>query len=167
MGRFILFENLFPTQETIYFQRDTKYSQNILGMAPSQETVTTRITTCLGSGVPLNPYLPLLLGGGHTQEIYIKIIFGCFQKYGKTPQIIPFNRVSHYQPSILGYPYFWKHPNTRIKYKISSPKHHNFLQADCKKCYGPGTCAVLQCAANWADSDLDLFFGCFFFRILP
>ena len=27
------------------------------------------------------------------------------------PQIIHFNRVFHYKPSILGYPYFWKHPN--------------------------------------------------------
>ena len=28
------------------------------------------------------------------------------------PQIIHFNRVFHYKPSILGYPYFWKHPLT-------------------------------------------------------
>ena len=27
------------------------------------------------------------------------------------PQIIHFNRVFHYKPSILGCPYFWKHPN--------------------------------------------------------
>ena len=27
-----------------------------------------------------------------------------------TPQIIHFNRVFHYKPSILGYPYFWNHP---------------------------------------------------------
>ena len=27
-----------------------------------------------------------------------------------TPQIIHFNRVFHYKPSILRYPYFWKHP---------------------------------------------------------
>ena len=27
---------------------------------------------------------------------------GCFQKYEKTPQIIHFNRVFHYKPSILG-----------------------------------------------------------------
>ena len=26
-----------------------------------------------------------------------------------TPQIIHFNRVFHYKPSILGYPYVWKH----------------------------------------------------------
>lgn len=43
--------------------------------------------------------------------------------------------------------------------------HHNCVQADCKKCYGPGTCAVLQCAANWADSDLDLFLGQFLFGL--
>ena len=34
---------------------------------------------------------------------------GCFQKIG-IPQIIHFNRVFHYKPTILGYPYFWKHP---------------------------------------------------------
>ena len=32
---------------------------------------------------------------------------------GFSPQIIHFNRVFHYQPSILGYPYFWKHPYWR------------------------------------------------------
>ena len=35
---------------------------------------------------------------------------GCFQKYGY-PQIIHFNKVFHYKPSILGYPFFWKHPH--------------------------------------------------------
>ena len=34
--------------------------------------------------------------------------FGCFLKCWY-PQIIHFNRVFHYKPSILGYPYFWKH----------------------------------------------------------
>ena len=33
-----------------------------------------------------------------------------FPKIGGYPQIIHFNRVFHYKPSILGYPYFWKHP---------------------------------------------------------
>ena len=36
-------------------------------------------------------------------------LFGCFPKYWY-PQIINLNRVFHYKPSILGYPYFWKHP---------------------------------------------------------
>ena len=35
--------------------------------------------------------------------------YRCFQKYGY-PQIIHFNRVFQYKPSILGYPYFSKHP---------------------------------------------------------
>ena len=29
---------------------------------------------------------------------------------GFFPQIIHFKRAFHYKPSILGYPYFWKHP---------------------------------------------------------
>ena len=37
--------------------------------------------------------------------------YGCFQKWGY-PQIIHFNKVFHYKPSILGYHYFWKHPYT-------------------------------------------------------
>ena len=32
-------------------------------------------------------------------------------KKGGYPQIIHFNKVFHYKPSILGYPYFWKHPH--------------------------------------------------------
>ena len=35
--------------------------------------------------------------------------YGCFPKWWY-PQIIHFNRVFHYKPSILGYHYFWKHP---------------------------------------------------------
>ena len=34
---------------------------------------------------------------------------GGFRKWWY-PQIIHFNRDFHYKPSILGYPYFWKHP---------------------------------------------------------
>ena len=36
-----------------------------------------------------------------------------FPKLGY-PQIIHFNRVFHYKPSILGYPYFWKHPDEML-----------------------------------------------------
>ena len=36
-------------------------------------------------------------------------IIWVFPKIG-VPQIIHFNRVFHYKPSILGYHYFWKHP---------------------------------------------------------
>ena len=52
---------------------------------------------------------------------------GCFQKKWY-PQIIHFNRVFHYKPSILGYPYFWKHPSILILPRLparyeKSPKH--------------------------------------------
>ena len=40
---------------------------------------------------------------------FLEVLYGCFQKSGENPQIILFNRVFHYKPSILGYPYFWKH----------------------------------------------------------
>ena len=35
---------------------------------------------------------------------------GVSKNSGFSPQIIHFNRIFHYKPSILGYPYFWKHP---------------------------------------------------------
>ena len=34
------------------------------------------------------------------------------------PQIINFNRVFHYKPSILEYPYFWKHPNRQTTWQL-------------------------------------------------
>ena len=34
---------------------------------------------------------------------------GVSENSGFSPQIIHFNRVCHYKPSILRYPYFWKH----------------------------------------------------------
>ena len=39
------------------------------------------------------------------------------------PQIIHFNKVFHYKPSILGYPYFWKHPSKGI---LPSPISQHF-----------------------------------------
>ena len=46
---------------------------------------------------------------GLTWTIESWLLYGCFRKWWY-PQIIHFNRVFHYKPSILGYPYFWKHP---------------------------------------------------------
>ena len=33
---------------------------------------------------------------------------------GGYPQIMNFNKVFHYKPSILGSPYFWKHPQNHL-----------------------------------------------------
>ena len=41
--------------------------------------------------------------------IILFCIYECFRKWWY-PQIIHFDRVFHYKPSNLGYPYFWKHP---------------------------------------------------------
>ena len=46
------------------------------------------------------------------QYIYIYIYYIYIWVFPKIlyPRIIHFNRAFHYKPSILGYPYFWKHP---------------------------------------------------------
>ena len=49
-----------------------------------------------------------------TQKVLVGRGYGCFHKWWY-PQIIHFNRVFHYKPSILGYPYFWKHPYGEVQ----------------------------------------------------
>ena len=40
-------------------------------------------------------------------------------------QIIHFNGVFHYKPSMLGYPYFWKHPHVHPgRLTAGTPTHH-------------------------------------------
>ena len=57
-------------------------------------------------------------------------LFGCFLKWWY-PQIIHFNRVFHYKASILGYPYFWKHPfQPETTWTPSSPFRHVTLPAN-------------------------------------
>ena len=50
--------------------------------------------------------------------VFKKSPYGCFRKQGY-PQIIHFNSVFHHKPTILGYPYFGKHPYNWAS--ISSP----------------------------------------------
>ena len=60
---------------------------------------------------------------------------GVSENGGFSPQIIHFNRgFPLFSPSILGYPYFWKHPNLSSKYirscyrqALSLTKHCHFL----------------------------------------
>ncbi len=51
---------------------------------------------------------PLVLLCFDTLPSVVKI--RVFPKIWENPQIMNLNRVFHYKPSILGYPYFWKHP---------------------------------------------------------
>ena len=46
---------------------------------------------------------------GQKKRIYKIETYGCFLKWWY-PQIIHFYGDFHHKPSILGYPYFWKHP---------------------------------------------------------
>ena len=55
---------------------------------------------------------------------------GCFQKWYS--QIINFNRVFHYKPSILGYHHFWKHPCVALQERIIV-KHIFFMMAAAKE----------------------------------
>ena len=48
-------------------------------------------------------------------------VYGCLNEWWY-PQIIHFNTVFHYKPSILGYPYFWKQPYTPVKTKMTMEK---------------------------------------------
>ena len=51
----------------------------------------------------------ILRSGGEGVEKKMQWLCGCFLKWSY-PQNMHFNRVFRYKPSILGYPYFWKHP---------------------------------------------------------
>ena len=44
------------------------------------------------------------------KEVGMATLYLGVSKNNGTPKTIHFNRVFHYKPSILGYPYFWKHP---------------------------------------------------------
>ena len=79
-----------------------------------------------------------------TEQKQLKIEIGVSQNNGTPwyPQIIHFNRVFHYKPSILGYHYFWKHPDGWKRILSSfvslcsseegtsrfSRKQHNFME---------------------------------------
>ena len=98
--------------------------------------------------LPLNPQthwekwkILIPRNGGET------CIYRCFLKWWYL-QIIYFNRVFHYKPSILGYPYFWKHP-----YIFSSWHHyckggafgHTFWTARWTQgCEGKKTCRQVE-----------------------
>ena len=45
---------------------------------------------------------------------------------GFYPQIIQFNRIFHCKPSILGYPYFWKHPY-QVNHKLNKDNSGHIL----------------------------------------
>ena len=50
-------------------------------------------------------------------SIYKIEIYGCFLKWSY-PQIIHFYGDFHHKPSMLGYPYFWKHPYKKWSERI-------------------------------------------------
>ena len=59
----------------------------------------------------------------------INATYGCFLKWWYT-QITHFNRVFHYKPSILGYPYFRKHPHTYTVLRFC--RENKFVSESCQ-----------------------------------
>ena len=83
-----------------------------------------------------------------------------FPKKKWYPQIIHSNRVFHYKPSILGYPYFWKHPygTGRLEYwgsKEIRPKNPGLFWTFQKfevKVFFPGKTGKKWQASCWLTS---------------
>ena len=81
-----------------------------------------------------------------------------FPKIMGGPQIIHFNRVFHYKPSILGYPYFWKHPFGWCSF-CNGSYHSKFHKKNLVSVGGLGECPRRskppgQKAANHPDIDM-------------
>ena len=62
----------------------------------------------------------------------VKCTYGYFLKWWY-PQITHFNRVFHYKPSILGYPYFRKHPYIPSTKTITIPSNGKFGKSSTQK----------------------------------
>ena len=68
-------------------------------------------------GMLSTPRLPEMQRGCHSKEpsgFYLDNIWVFPKIVVYTPKSSHFNRVFHYKPSILGYPYFWKHPYLKL-----------------------------------------------------
>ena len=78
-----------------------------------------------------------------TGQFWVILYLGVSENSG-TPQIIHFNRVFHYKPSILGYHYFWKH--LFVESDVPKPfrcTHHIGFLVEFESHHQPGTvCSV-------------------------
>ena len=72
-------------------------------------------------------YPPIIQTIERFQDLKPQQYMGVSENSGFSPQIIHFNRVFHYKPSILGYHYFWKHPYIT---KEQKKPHKEFFFAD-------------------------------------
>ena len=66
-----------------------------------------------------------------TQTLGQQKFIWVFPKKKRYPQIIHFNKVIHYKPSILGYPYFWKHPFEKKNNEALETKEMKTLNSRC------------------------------------
>ena len=84
--------------------------QNLPLPTSATSTVPTSHPPCLGAqGVVCHQVFVQKDRGHEDWKIQSSVTTGCFPKLWY-PQIIHFHGFFPYKPSILGYPYFWKHP---------------------------------------------------------
>ncbi len=81
-------------------------SQALFGLTEDQFSKQTPIQSSKWS----LPFRDCSHSGSTNIMLYALSEYWVFSKIGGTPQIIHFNRVFHYKPSILEYHYVWKHP---------------------------------------------------------
>ena len=92
--------------------------------------------TSFGSAEPgsqgLNPFVKLQPSKSSTFRIHVDM--GVSRKWGYPPNHPFLIRVFHYKPSILGYPYFWKHPHIyRICFSFHTKYCHTHNQNQSRK----------------------------------
>ena len=98
-------ENTKPKTPSIPFQRKKPDESKL----KKPEFKSVSLSGCTVFFV-LIPILSFLFGTTNSCGEWWSILYmGVSENSGFSPQIIHFDRVFHYKPSILGYPYFWKH----------------------------------------------------------
>ena len=92
-------------------------SSSCMSMTSKKNIKRINLEVACTTSIQAQHRLLLMLGSFRRRSFcgwsILRNIHGCFQKSGY-PQIIHFNKDFHYKPSLLGYPYFWKHPHTKI-----------------------------------------------------
>ena len=102
----MLFHTRHETKNEIAHDGNTVLVKHNLSHPRSNQTVlpdwSEKTITCWVTGVRWYKHTPI----GSFYDIFASMDVS---ENNGTPQIIRFNKVFHYKPSILGYHYFWKH----------------------------------------------------------
>ena len=101
-GKSSSFLQYFGFHRWFFFASKAKVAGKLMDKAWNRDDSTRNTTHCDSDVNDKNDFLNC-----------IQMFKWMFPKI-EVPPNHPFNRVFQYKPSILGYPYFWKHPNVQI-----------------------------------------------------